>query len=271
MLVVLIARLANNARMKAIDLTEIEHAAFERDGFLVRRGMADTTDCAKLLELATSHLEERIAPVEYEIDVHYPGAPADTLSPGANTSRRLLQVYARDQAFRDWATSPAIARVLKGLFIGNAAVMLSQCHHNCVMTKSPGFSSVTLWHQDNRYWSFDHENLVSVWLALGDEDRSNGCLRVIPGSHQLELDRGRLDASLFLRPDLEENKALISQAEVVELERGDVLFFHSRLFHAAGRNLTDQTKFSLVFTYHDAQNKPIEGTRSARFPSIALP
>ncbi len=34
------------------------------------------------------------------------------------------------------------------------------------------------------------------------------------------------------------------------LIQGDALFFHSKLFHAADRNLTNETKLSLVFTYH---------------------
>lgn len=252
------------------EIDEIGQASFQRDGYLVVPGMVDAERCDRLRSLAADHLAQLIAPVEYEIDVHYPGAPVDHDSPGAATSRRLLQAYARHDAFRQWATDEEVRRVLKQLFASQDTMMLSQCHHNCVMTKAPGYSSVTLWHQDNRYWSFDQENLISVWLALGDEMRANGCLRVIPGSHRLRLDPGRFDATLFLRPDLPDNKALISQAVPVELRQGDVLFFHSRLFHAAGRNLTDTTKFSCVFTYHEASNRPIAGTRSARFPSIAL-
>jgi phytanoyl-CoA hydroxylase len=153
---------------------------------------------------------------------------------------------------------------------GHEDVLLSQCHHNCLMTKHPGYSSATLWHQDIRYWSFDRPELVSVWLALGSEDEKNGALKVIPGSHLLELDRGRLDSALFLRTELEENQTLLASAQSVPLEPGDVLFFHCRLFHAAGMNLTDQVKQSLVFTYHAADNRPIPETRSALLPSIPL-
>ena len=256
--------------MNTLALTDLESAAFERDGYLVRRGLAPEALRHQMQRIAGEHLEQLIAPIEYEIDVQYPGAPANADAPGARTSRRLLQAYARHEVFRTWATSPDIGDTLKALFGSGQDAMLSQCHHNCIMTKAPGYSSVTLWHQDNRYWSFDYENLISVWMALGNEDRQNGCLRVIPGSHKLTLDSGRFDAALFLRPDLPENKTLIGQAEVVELLPGDVLFFHSRLFHAAGRNLSDETKLSVVFTYHEAGNHPIHDTRSARFPSIRL-
>ena len=249
---------------------DIESAAFERDGYIVLRNMVSAQRCGDLRTIANDHLRQLIAPIEFEVDVRYPGAPLDRSSPGADTSRRLLQAFARDEAFRLWALDPEVKHILAGLLQTEESLSVSQCHHNCIMTKAPGFSSVTLWHQDSRYWAFDYENLVSVWLALGDEDKTNGCLRVIPGSHKLNFDPGRFDAAMFLRPDLPENKLLIQQAAAVELDPGDVLFFHSRLFHAAGRNLSEETKLSVVFTYHQASNKPINNTRSARFSSIAM-
>ena len=86
----------------------------------------------------------------------------------------------------------------------------------------------------------------------------------------MEFDRGRLDAALFLRPELPENQALIERAQTVELSAGDVLFFHCRVFHAAGMNRSDNIKMSMVSTYHTLDNAPIPGTRSAQYPSIAL-
>ncbi len=251
------------------NISELEIKRFWYDGYLVLPGLASPERCVALRQIATDHLKENIAPVEYEAEVQYPGSPASLESEGGGTVRRLLHAYSRHTAFRDWSTDEQVAETLRQLMQANQ-VCLSQCHHNCIMTKQPGYSSATLWHQDNRYWSFDEENLISVWLALGDETVKNGCLRVIPGSHTLQLDRGRYDAAQFLRPDLQENKELISASRVVELNEGDVLFFHSRLFHAAGRNLTDEVKFSAVFTYHEAGNRPIEGTRSARYASVPI-
>ena len=259
-----------SAHLTGIDTDLDARARFRRDGYVVMRNLLTPERCDELRAIAEEHVAALIAPVEFEIDVHYPGAPVDPEGPGARTSRRLLQAYARHESFREWATGPDVAAVLARLFESDDRPMLSQCHHNCVMTKAPGYSSATLWHQDNRYWSFDRQDLISVWLALDHEDRHNGCLRVIPGSHRLDLEPGRFDAALFLRPDLPENKALLAASKTVELEKGDVLFFHSRLFHAAGRNLTDQTKFSVVFTYHQENNHPIAETRSARFPSLPL-
>jgi phytanoyl-CoA hydroxylase len=251
----------------------IETRAFARDGYLVVRGLCPEATRQHLLSIAAEHLDPVLGPVEYEADVGYPGSPESRQAEGGNTPRRLLNAYTRDKAYRGWSTGREVGDQLRAIFaagFGHEDVLLSQCHHNCLMTKHPGYSSATLWHQDIRYWSFDRPELVSVWLALGSEDEKNGALKVIPGSHLLELDRGRLDSALFLRTELEENQTLLASAQSVPLEPGDVLFFHCRLFHAAGMNLTDQVKQSLVFTYHAADNRPIPETRSALLPSIPL-
>jgi phytanoyl-CoA hydroxylase len=49
-----------------------------------------------------------------------------------------------------------------------------------------------------------------------------------------------------------------------------VVFFHCNTLHSAGKNLSDQVKFSLVYTYHGASNVPLPGTRSAAKPEVAF-
>ena len=138
------------------------------------------------------------------------------------------------------------------------------------MTKQPGFSSATHWHQDIRYWSYARPELISVWLALGNETADNGCLMLLPGTHTQEFDPTRLDAALFLRPELPENKALIGTRVFANLSAGDVLFFHARTFHAAGRNIARETKFSVVYTYRPDDNPPRTSSRSSVDKEITL-
>ncbi len=243
---------------------------FATAGFVVRKGLCPLTVCASVLTEVRAQLDPVLAPAEFEADVGYPGAPISRAVPGGRTPRRLLSAVSRFPTLKAFATSPQVKAQIQMLMdVGN--VSLSQAHHNCVMTKSPDHSSATLWHQDVRYWSFDRPELVSMWVALGEENVRNGSLRVIPGSHLLDLDRGRFDHALFLRPEIAENKPLLRTAKLIELDPGDVLFFHGRLFHAAGPNRTQQVKLSAVFTYHATDNKPIPGTRSAQYESVVLP
>jgi len=245
-----------------------EIAQFQRDGYIIVRGLASRPLCEEMKRLAQQYLAARIGPLEYEADVRYPGAPASLGAPGGRTVRRLLQAYARDPLFRLWAASPKLGDRLRQLL--GPRVELAQAHHNCIMTKAPSYSSSTGWHRDIRYWSFEKPELVSVWLALGDEHRANGCLLLLPGTHKMEFRGDQLDAAQFLRPELDENHELLRTQIAAELGAGDVLFFHGRLFHAAGRNETADTKFSLVFTYHAADNRPLAGTRSAALPDVMV-
>ena len=250
-----------------VDSNELER--FQNAGFLVMQGVLSEDLCAQLRHAINTDLEQRVGPAEFEADVGYPGAPAARDGDGGDTPRRLLQAYARNEIFKSLAQHPLLVTWLKVL-LDSAQPMLSQCHHNCVMTKHPGYSSATLWHQDIRYWSFERPELISAWFALGPEDAANGALQVIPASHKQSIDRDRLDSAQFLRPDLATNQALIESAQVVNLNAGDLLLFHCRLFHAAGQNRSQQVKLSPVFTYHAADNHPIPGTRSEGIPSIAL-
>lgn len=241
---------------------------FQRDGYVIVRGLAPPELTQTLLAAARADLARQTAPLEYEADLHYPGAPPSKTAPGGATVRRLLRAYDRADAFRAWSTGPAVATRLRQLL--GPRVALVQAHHNCIMTKQPRFSSDTLWHQDMRYWAFERPDLISVWLALGVERPENGCLRLLPGTHRMVFAPARLDAQRFLRLDHPENQALLATEVVAELAPGDVLFFHALTFHAATRNRTDETKFSLVFTYRAADNAPLADSRSASLPDIPL-
>jgi len=212
---------ANTGKKSVDQLTELEAERFARDGYLVRRQLISETMVEKLIGRIDASLNPALAPVEFEADVHYPGAPSSRWAEGGQTPRRLMHAYGRDELFRECASYSGICDTLSVLMDSNS-ILLSQNHHNCIMTKHPGFSSLTSWHQDIRYWRFDKPELVSTWIALGAEHVDNGALLVIPGSHRLNLDPGRFDAALFLRTDLKENEALLNTAVTVELQAGDV-------------------------------------------------
>jgi phytanoyl-CoA hydroxylase len=246
--------------------TQVEQ--FSRDGYLIFRNLASRAACDAMLAATRAHLEQEITPLEYEADVGYPGAPASLDAPGGRTVRRLRSAYDRADCFRAWASDPNIAAWLAQLL--DERICLTRAHHNCVMTKHPNFGTATGWHRDIRYWSFARPDLVSVWLALGKETESNGALRVIPGSHRLDIKREQLDDLDFLRPDVKENQPIFAQGITVELEQGDVLFFHSGLFHAAGRNAGNTVKHSVVFAYRGESNLPATGSRSAAAGDVLL-
>ena len=241
---------------------------FKNNGFVIFKNFLGEDLCRAIIEIANNDLERLIPPVELERQVGYKGAPISDSFFGAKTARRLLQAYSRDSSIKRWALSNKVKNPLSGMLGGRP--MLSLDHHNCIMTKLPGFSSITEWHQDIRYWHFKRPELISVWSALGRENVRNGCLWVVPGSHKRRFDWGQFDSKKFFKKTLKTNHNILAGSVPVFLNRGDVLFFHCRLLHSAGRNQTLAPKYSLVFTYHLEDNKPILGTKSATQLSVPL-
>ena len=242
-------------------------AEIDAAGFAVARGVVPVEQVAAIRAIALRDRDRRIGPFELEASLQYPGAPAAN-SHGGGTIRRLLSAHARDPILTEWMTDPLITAVIAHRY--GRPLVCPLAHHNCLMTKEPAFSSETGWHQDVRYWSFARPDLVSVWLPLGPERDANGGLRVIPKSHTADLPADRFDERKFFRTDHPGNAGWLASQQTMELDVGDVLFFHARTLHAAGRNTTTEAKLAAVFTYRAADNPPIPGSRSAASPELLI-
>jgi phytanoyl-CoA hydroxylase len=260
---------AKEARVTPVQSSSQEQIEQLRDkGYVVVPRFIQADELAKLNEVARVQLAARADPLEFEADLQYPGAPASRAAAGGETVRRLLDAYARDPVFARSGTAPALRRWMEAYF--GEGVLMSRVHHNCVMTKHPRYGSLTGWHRDIRYWSFEREDLVSVWLALGEEQIRNGALWLVPGSHRMAFDAERFDEAKFFRADRADNAEIIHTAESPRLEPGDAVFFHCNTLHSAGKNLSDAVKLSLVYTYYGRSNAPQAGTRSASKAAVEL-
>jgi phytanoyl-CoA hydroxylase len=252
---------AGSARQRQI-------ARLNDEGYVIIPGFVDDVELRQLCSIARAQLAARAEPLEFEADLHYPGAPPSRTAVGGETIRRLLDAHARSAQFAAMATTPRVREWMEAYFAED--VLMSRAHHNCLMTKHPRYGSLTGWHRDIRFWSFEREELVSVWIALGHESVENGGLWFVPGSHGMTFSGDRFDEAKFFRGDRDDNAELIRSAESPALEPGDAVFFHCNTLHSAGPNRTDQVKFSLVNTYHGRSNAPKPGTRSASKPDLPL-
>lgn len=251
------------------NITAKEKQFFNENGYLIKRNFIDVKQLSEIQEIVVKDLSDRQQPFELEQEVNYPGSPKTQSEQGGDTIRRLKMAYSRDDIFKKWAEDVNVKDIMMEL-LQSESLFVVQSHHNCVMTKQPQYSSETHWHKDIRYWNFESNQLINTWLPLGDETLENGCLQVIPKTHLWKTPKDRLDDRLFLRKDLEKNRKWLEQAVNVELKKGDLLFFHASLFHAAGRNTTGESKNAVVFTYHSENNKPIADTNSVKFDEVKI-
>ena len=113
----------------------------------------------------------------------------------------------------------------------------------------------TGWHQDNHYFGTNSDQIVSCGIYLEDADHSNGCLRVIPGTHHR-----RVPLHDQLVPAHEQGARFIEEdhpimfgddpAQVdVPVKAGQLVLGDARILHAAGHNITDERR-TLVLAWH---------------------
>jgi len=246
-----------------MELTKEQLDQFEENGFLLIRNFLDKKSCEVIKEIAKVHLKYKIEPIETEYE--YIGIDKEEYK---TSVRRLRQVYDRDIIFKNWMQNKEIRPILEQVL--KEKPVLITAHHNSIMTKLAHTSTHTCWHRDSRYWHYKGTNLVSVWLALGEENSKNGVLEFIPKSHKIKLSEESFDEKSFFREDYEINKELVSKKVSFELQAGDIVLFHSELLHRANANKSDEDKISFVYTVKGKSVKAIENTRSSAFKEIDL-
>ena len=237
-----------------MQLTPQQIADFKHNGFLLLRGFASASTCNTIHDVANKHLLKMIEPIESEEEY------LQRKRSGTKTTRRLRQVYDRDPVFSTWMQDAQIRPILTQLLGEDPVLLLA--HHNSIMTKLPQVSSITSWHQDIRYWHFTDDRLLSVWLSLGDEYLENGLLEFIPGTQKMHFTPEQFDENSGFRDDLPQNQEIIKNRVHFELKKGDVVLFHAKTLHYAGKNSSEEAKISFVYSLRAKNNLPIKGTRS---------
>jgi non-haem Fe2+, alpha-ketoglutarate-dependent halogenase len=152
----------------------------------------------------------------------------------------------RSQTIYDLATHPVILEYVEDLLGPN--VVAWGTHYFC---KLPGDGKAVSWHQDASYWPLTPARTVTVWLAIDDADRENGCMRVIPGTHRL----GQLE---FRDSDASENNVLwqtVTGAERYgepvdfELKAGEISLHADMLMHGSEPNRSSRRRCGLTIRY----------------------
>ena len=257
-------------------LSNAQLTQFEEDGFLLLKDFASHARCDTIRDIAKAHLKHMVPPIETEFEyVGKSKEERERISDGHAeqiekriTVRRLRQVYHRDIVFKQWMEEEGIRPILKQILGERPTITIA--HHNSIMTKMPHTSTATSWHQDFRYWHFENDNLVSVWLALESEHAKNGVLEFIPGSHKMAFDAEQFDEKEYFSEAYSPNAALIASKVSYDLEKGDVVLFHCKLLHRANRNATEEPKISFVYTVKGESNHAIPGTRSTEYEEVPL-
>ena len=86
-----------------------------------------------------------------------------------------------------------------------------------------------------------------IWLAIDDADEENGCLWVVPETHNGQIYDHVEPAGEYNQNEFREVLEARDMEEVpVPLKSGSALFFDGRLLHRSGPNLSDRDRACYV-------------------------
>ncbi|GAB3740981.1 hypothetical protein GCM10027598_71260 [Amycolatopsis oliviviridis] len=125
-------------------------------------------------------------------------------------------------------------------------------HYIC---KPPHDGQPVLWHQDGAYWKLTPMEALTVWLAVDESTTENGCLRIIPGSHEIPLHKPspRTDTEnmLYSTADQELVDEWIAKRGIVDIELnpGDVSIHHPHILHCSEGNTSPKRRCGLDIGY----------------------
>lgn len=199
-------------------------ASYERDGYAIFREIIDTD----LVSEASAHVDW--------LKEKHPGRRGEDLGHDLVASDAFWVRLVSDPRLLDIAS----------LFVGHDIALFAS-HY---ISKEPYSGQAVLWHQDGAYWPLEPMQVVTLWLAVDRSMSENGCLRVIPGSHRLELHgiRARDDIDNVLRSEsaIEVDESL---AVDLELAPGDVEVHHPNIVHGSRANESPRRRCGLTIRY----------------------
>lgn len=238
--------------MASASLTPEELQSYWTKGYVLKKGLIDEDSVQTLRDRFKGVTEGTIPPAKGMLvmrDVLVAKGKVKAATPEEEIAK--IQDFAEDPVFFGYVKDDRILDVVEAI-IGPDIQTL----HTMLINKPPNVDGRHPLHQDLVYFGFrPADKIVAAQTALEPMTRENGCLSVVPGSH----DRGLIDHETL--PWEGANAGYWGAKGIgahpdrvhVELDPGDTLFFHPVLLHGSGRNRSDGFRRAISGHYVSAQ------------------
>ena len=156
-------------------------------------------------------------------------------------------ILQHDEGFADFCRNNEILDMVEQIIGPNIALWNSS-----FFAKPAGNGKATPWHQDGEYWPIRPLATCTVWVAVDDATKENGCLRIIKGSHK---EKRLLKHETNSSDDLTLNQELLptefdeSQAVDLVLERGQISLHDVFLAHGSEPNTSSTSRRGMTMRF----------------------
>jgi ectoine hydroxylase len=225
---------------------------YDRNGFYIFRNALDNSWIESALIEAMSIKDD---PRYYK-----------NAEPGSHTVRSALGVH----------ESVIIGSFLQSATCGEIVDSITGCasyiHQSRVNYKAPKSSSGWSWHSDFETWhsqdGMPRMRAFTFMIPLVNNNKENGCLNVIPGSHKhfISTEHGKEYSS---EENFSSQKVGVPTADAIddiinitgssvtplECRSGDIVIFDCNTLHFSGENKSEDYRQNLFFVVNDKSNE----------------
>lgn len=242
-------------------ISDQQWAQFEEDGFL---HLGKVMDAEELNQLQTRMDDIMLgkASIDYDrVMMQLDRDPERDNKPGPQSKGhkgetllyRKIQDLELDPLFLAYLQKPIFRAVCAHAYGEETPVA---CFRAMFMNKPAHEGTELVWHQD-RWTDLDKDPMITIWTALDPATVANGCVKLIPGSHQALINPEH--GSGFLTEEHIE-KIVSKQSSInLELEAGDCVVLHNWTLHSSGTNSTDIPRRAFSVCYMDAATQSSRG------------
>ncbi len=208
-----------------IRLTSEQCATYRRDGYLA--------PLTALTDAETVEIRDRV--------FRLGAAREGRLPPALNMKAHLLVPALWDLVHDRRLVGPAVD------LLGPDVL----CWGSSFFDKAPGTPHLVHWHQDSTYWGLERPDALTAWVAFTPSDVTNGCLRVVPGTHHDQLRHVAAQDPSNMLAGGEALADAVDEAQVVDvaLAPGQMSLHHQRLIHGSRPNTGTQRRMGFAIRY----------------------
>ncbi len=163
----------------------------------------------------------------------------------------LTEPHPRYSYWLELCRHPRILDAVEQVLGPNLILIMSH-----LIVKRPGDGLPVAWHQDNTYWhSVQGTDVTTVWLAIDDTDRENGCMQVIPCTHDgyPEMEKVRSDGEDLLGLTVNVTPEMVDEAVSLEMKAGSLSLHDSFILHGSDANTSGRRRAAYTMRYANAE------------------
>ncbi|MCY3833120.1 MAG: phytanoyl-CoA dioxygenase family protein [Chloroflexi bacterium] len=226
------------------ELTQEQIDFYQENGYIVIEDFLTPEE----LETWRRQVDDAVAQRDGRVTV---GGPRSADRVKDEASRHYDKVFV--QRMNLWTDHEGMRRLMFDPRLGKMVSELAgvdgmRIWHDQALIKQP-WANPTGWHLDNPYWSYSSRDAITIWVALDDATRDNGCLYFLPGAHKTaNFDGATIGINISDLFEIYPQWAEI-QSAAAPMKAGSCSFHNGLMPHAAGANMTPGWRRAMTCGY----------------------